>query len=97
MPDDEFKVDNKARNCLFWRGTEYKKTEDINKYKDKVTIEVEKITRDELLKIIDNILWLTKKHLESVVESFDENKKKIGEIIMHKEFLSKIYIKNIFI
>ena len=23
MPDDEFKVDNKARNCLFWRGTEY--------------------------------------------------------------------------
>ena len=97
MPDDEFKVDNKARNCLFWRGTEYTKAEDINKYKDKVTIEVKKITREEWLKIIDNILWLTKKHLESVVESFDENKKKIGEIIMHKEFLSKIYIKDIFI
>ena len=83
--DPEFRVNDKERSCLFWRGTKYTKDEDKNKYKDKVTIEVEKITKNEWLEIVDNILWLTKKHIESLVEAFDEKNQKIGEIIMHKK------------
>ena len=95
-PDEKFPLNGKPRNCLFWRADALE-GELLNKYKDKITVEIDNIEKNIWLEQIDKILWLTTKNVGRKLEAFDNNNNKFGEIFFNEEFMHKIYVKDIFI
>jgi hypothetical protein len=90
--DKNFIKDGQFQNCLHWKGENI----NLDKYKDKVTVEIMNITLDEWIEQIDNFLWLTQRNVGKI-NAKDKNGNVIGQLLINPFFKNKIYVKDIFI
>ena len=90
--DNNFMKNGHAQACLHWKG----EVCNIEKYLNKVTIEITPFSLDEWIPLIDNFLWLTQKNVGRITAK-DTNNKVIGQLLYNKFFWNKIYVKDIFV
>ena len=90
--DNNFIKNGQPQSCLHWKGEKC----NIQKYANKVTIEITPFTLEEWLPYIDNFLWLTKRNVGRI-DAKDNNGKIIGQLLYNEFFRNKIYVKDIFV
>ena len=90
--DNNFIKNGQAQSCLHWKGENCT----IERYANKVTIEISPFSLDEWIPYIDNFLWLTQRHVGRI-NAKDSNGKIIGQLLINNFFKNKIYVKDIFV
>ena len=71
--DENFMKFGQAQACLHWKG----EVCNIERYLNKVTIEITPISLNEWIPLIDNFLWLTQRNVGRITAK-DSNQKVIG-------------------
>ena len=90
--DPNFIKNGQPQSCLKWKGERI----NIERYNNKVTIEINPIALNEWIPFIDNFLWLTQRNVGRIYAK-DTNGKIIGQLLYNKFFYNKIYVKDIFV
>ena len=90
--DNNFIKNGYPQSCLHWKGENC----NIEKYANKVTVEITPFSLDEWIPYIDNFLWLTQRNVGRI-EAKDNSGKTIGQLLYNKFFYNKIYVKDIFV
>ena len=90
--DANFIKNGQPQLCLHWKGEDC----NIERYANKVTIDISPFSLDEWIPYIDNFLWLTQRHVGRI-DAKDSNGKIIGQLLYNEFFKYKIYVKDIFV
>ena len=90
--DNNFIKNGQPQPCLHWKGENC----NIERYANKVTIEITPFSLDEWIPYIDNFLWLTQRNVGRI-NAKDSNGNIISQLLYNKSFKNKIYVKDILI
>ena len=90
--DNNFIKNGQPQSCLHWKG----EICNIERYRNKVTIEITPFLLNEWIPFIDNFLWLTQRKVGRIDAKNNEGKI-IGQLLYNKFFWNKIYVKDIFV
>jgi len=90
--DNNFIKNGQPQSCLHWKGGIC----NIERYRNKVTIEITPFLLDEWIPFIDNFLWLTQRNVGRI-DAKNNERKIIGQLLYNKFFWNKIYVKDIFV
>ena len=90
--DNNFIKNGQPQPCLHWKGENI----NIERYANKVTIEITPFSLDEWTPYIDNFLWLTQRNVGRI-NAKDSNGNIIGQLLYNKFFKNKIYVKDILV
>ena len=92
--DPKFTRNGQPQECLFLYTRDIT-GEDIDTYKDKVSVIISNIDKNIWKEQIDNFLWLTQQEKGKVI--VEENGQVIGEILLGDKFCYKNYVKEIYV